>query len=327
MTRTAPPGIPRISLAAMDSVEGRDRIAAAIAEAYSSVGFAAVVNHGIDPAIIDGAFAASREFHALPRLQKEAIAVNAHHRGYIAPESGTDRASSIEAASKPNLSESFIKLTDDMGDPADRKRPWPLIGPNQWPDVPGFRDRIGAFEKAADGLARHLLGTMAQALGIAPNALLAHFDRPTTWLRLLHYPPRPPDTPDGQPHSQAPDQFGSAPHTDFGCLTLLFQDDAGGLEVMAPDGTWISAAPEPGAILVNTGDIVPVWTGGRWRSTPHRVVNPAGRDRYSIAYFFDPDLDATIAPLAGVPGGADPAPFLFGDHVMAQLDATYDYRR
>lgn len=315
--------IPRISLAAIDDPAGQTRIGEAIAQAYSTIGFAYFVDHGIDPATIDGAFAASRAFHALPQPQKDALAVNAHHRGYIASESSTDRYSSIEAASRPNLSESFIKLTDDMGDPADRIHPWPLIGPNQWPDMAGFRDRIGAFEKATDGLARRLLRAMARGLGVAPDSLLASFDRPTTWLRLLHYPPRP----NGEPNHQPRDQFGSAPHTDFGCLTLLFQDDAGGLEVMAPDGTWIAAAPQPGAILVNTGDIVPVWSGGRWRSTPHRVVNPAGRDRYSIAYFFDPDLDVTIAPLAGMADGADSAPFLFGDHVMAQLDATYDYRR
>lgn len=320
--------IPRISLAAIDDPAGLTRIGEAMAQAYSTIGFAYFVDHGIDPATIDGAFAASREFHALPQSQKDALAVNAHHRGYIAPESSTDRESSIEAASQPNLSESFIKLTDDMGDPADRQRPWPLVGPNQWPDVAGFRDRIGTFERAVDGLARQLLQAMAHGLDTAPDPLLAHFDRPTTWLRLLHYPPRP-NGQSNKPVAGAPtEQFGSAPHTDFGCLTLLFQDDAGGLEVMAPDGTWITAAPEPGAILVNTGDIVPVWSGGRWRSTPHRVINPAGRDRYSIAYFFDPDLDAVIAPLAGDPGGdAAAGAFLFGDHVMAQLDATYDYRR
>ena len=124
------------------------------------------------------------------------------------------------------------------------------------------------------------------------------------------------------------DLTGSAPHTGFGCLTLLAQDDAGGLEVRAADGSWIAAPPVEGALLVNTGDIVPVWSGGRWRSTAHRVVNPPDRNRYSIAYFYDPGPDAVIAPLDGAARPASgPAPFRFGDHVMAQLDATYAYRQ
>ena len=169
--------------------------------------------------------------------------------------------------------------------------------------------------------ARRLLQALAVGLGAEPDRLLPLFDSPTVWLRLLHYPRRPKDAP--------ADQYGSAPHTDFGCLTLLFeegllQDAAGGLELQAADGAWIAAPPVEGALLVNTGDIVPVWSGGRWRSTPHRVVNPPDRDRYSIAWFYDPSLDATIAPLDGA---ERPAPFRYGDHVMAQLDATYSYRR
>ena len=158
-------------------------------------------------------------------------------------------------------------------------------------------------------------------LGAEPDRLLPLFDSPTVWLRLLHYPRRPKDAP--------ADQYGSAPHTDFGCLTLLFeegllQDAAGGLEVQAADGAWIAAPPVEGALLVNTGDIVPVWSGGRWRSTPHRVVNPPDRDRYSIAWFYDPSLDATIAPLDGA---ERPAPFRYGDHVMAVLADISQYRR
>ena len=153
-------------------------------------------------------------------------------------------------------------------------------------------------------------------VGLAPGAGGAH------WLPRLvgRYPPRPADAPPGR--------YGSAPHTDFGCLTLLAQDDAGGLEVRATDGSWITAPPVESALLVNTGDIVPVWSGGRWRSTAHRVVNPPDRDRYSIAYFYDPCPDAVIAPLDGAARIASgPAPFRFGDHVMAQLDATYAYRQ
>lgn len=306
--------IPHLGMAGAGSPDGLRRLADAMAAAYGKTGFAYVSGHGIPPAVIDALFDASRRFHSLPRAAREAIAVNRHHRGYIASGTATDRASSVEAARRPNLSESFIKLSE--APPRRRGTAWPLDGPNQWPDLDGFRAAAEAFEAAAEPVARRLLAAMALGLGAAPERLLRLFDPPTVWLRLLRYPRRPADMP--------ADRYGSAPHTDFGCLTLLLQDDAGGLEVRAADGGWIPAPPVEGALLVNTGDVVPVWSGGRWRSTPHRVVNPPGRDRYSIAYFFDPSMDARIAPLDG---SGNPLSFRFGNHVMAQLDATYSYRR
>ena len=304
--------IPHLDMAGAGSQAGLRRFAAGMAAAYRDVGFAYVAGHGIPEGVVGALFDASRRFHAQPRAAKHAIAIDRHHRGYIASGTATDRASSVEAATRPNLSESFIKLTD----PPPGRDAWPLDGPNRWPDLPGFREAVAAFEAAAEPVARRLVQAMAVGLGADPARLLALFDPPTAWLRLLRYPPRPADAPAGQ--------YGSAPHTDFGCLTLLAQDDAGGLEVRTADGAWIAAPPVHGALLVNTGDLVPVWSGGRWRSTPHRVVNPRAGERYSIAYFYDPGPDAVIAPLDGA---AEPTPFRFGDRVMAQLDATYAYRQ
>lgn len=310
--------IPHLDMAGAGSPAGLRRFAAGMAAAYRDVGFAYVAGHGIPEGVVGALFDASRRFHALPQAAKDAVAIDRHHRGYIASGTATDRASSVEAATRPNLSESFIKLSDPP--PRRSGTVWPLDGPNRWPDLPGFREVVAAFEAAAEPVARRLVQAMAVGLGADPARLLALFDPPTVWLRLLRYPPRPADAPAGQ--------YGSAPHTDFGCLTLLAQDDAGGLEVRAADGAWIAAPPVEGALLVNTGDLVPVWSGGRWRSTPHRVVNPRARDRYSIAYFYDPGLDAVIAPLdGGARIASDSASFRFGDHVMAQLDATYAYRR
>ena len=304
--------IPHLSLAGAGRPAGLRRLAAAMAEAYGDVGFAYATDHGIPEGVTDALFDASRSFHALPQAAKNAIAVNRHHRGYIAPEMATDRASSVEAATRPNLSESFIKLAE----PPPGREAWPLDGPNRWPDLPGFRDAVEAFEAAAEPVARRLVQAMAVGLGAEPERLLAFFDPATVWLRLLRYPPRPADAP--------ADRYGSAPHTDFGCLTLLFQDDAGGLEVRTADGSWIPAPPVEGTVLVNTGDLAPVWSGGRWRSTAHRVVNPPDRDRYSIAYFYDPGPETLVSPLDG---SQHPPPFRFGDRVTAQLDATYAYRQ
>jgi isopenicillin N synthase-like dioxygenase len=311
--------IPTIDLSGIDTADGRSRVAGDLDRAYGALGFAYVVNHGVPQEAIDGVFEASARFHALPDADKQAIAVNRFHRGYLGFASGTDRASSIETAAHPNFSESFIKLHEAGADGPGRPPPSPLDGPNQWPDgLAGFKDAVLAYETHVEWLARLLVRALAQALAGDPAVLDEAFARPTTWLRLLHYPARPGDAPPGL--------YGSAPHTDFGALTLLAQDAAGGLQVRSPAGDWIDVPPEPGAFVVNTGDAVPVWSGGRWRSTPHRVVNPQGSERYSVAYFFDPSFETVIAPLDPAQAPAEMTSFRFGDHVMVQLDATYDYR-
>jgi len=275
--------IPIIDLTGIATPDGCARVGRDLDRAYGALGFAYVTNHGVPAEVTDAAFAASMRFHAVPISEKKAIAVNRFHRGYLGFASGIDRASSIEAAAHPNLSESFIKLHETGGD-------GPLDGPNQWPaGLDGFREAVLAYEAALEHLARSLVRAMAKDLTGDAAALESAFVRPTTWLRLLHYPARPEGAPPGL--------YGSAPHTDFGALTILAQDAAGGLQVRAPDGAWIDVPPRPGAFVVNTGDAVPVWSGGRWRSTPHRVVNPQGRERYSVAYFFDPNFDTLIAPL------------------------------
>jgi isopenicillin N synthase-like dioxygenase len=307
--------IPTIDLRGLKTPDGCARVGRDLDQAYGALGFAYVVNHGVPQASIDAVFEASARFHALPAAAKAAIAVNRFHRGYLGFASGTDRASIIEAAAHPNHSESFIKLHE----PAPGDRGGPLDGPNQWPDgLAGFKEAVLTYEAHVERLARLLVPAVAETLAGDASALVTAFARPTTWLRLLHYPARPADAPPGL--------YGSAPHTDFGALTILAQDEAGGLQVREPGGAWIDVPPRPGAFVVNTGDAVPVWSGGRWRSTPHRVVNPQGRERYSVAYFFDPNFDTQIAPLDPALAQADMTGFRFGDHVMAQLDATYHYR-
>ena len=317
-----PTTIPTIDLAGLEAEAGCARVAAAMSEAYSQWGFAYIVNHGVADDLVAAVFDASRRFHAQPLDAKQAIAVNRGHRGYIALASSTDVASSIEAADQPNHSASFIKLRElepDELTPAN-----PLAAPNQWPaeeTLPSFRSALDAYEAAVEQVARGLVRAMAVAFGLEPHALDSGFVQPTTWLRLLHYPARPADAPSGL--------YGSAPHTDFGCLTILAQDAVGGLQVCTPEGAWIDVPPVAGSFVVNTGDIVPVWSGGRWRSTPHRVVNPSGpsgpskAERYSVAYFFDPSFDTEVRALTGGGTGS----FHFGDHVRAQLDATYSYRQ
>jgi isopenicillin N synthase-like dioxygenase len=139
-----------------------------------------------------------------------------------------------------------------------------------------------------------------------------------TWLRLLHYPPQDPQSP--------ADEYGSAPHTDFGAITLLAQDDVGGLAVKTPGGDWVDVPPVDGAFVMNVGDMLKRWSNGRLRSTPHRVTNRTGRERYSVPYFYDPHVSTLIAPL---PGLGDPAfePIVFAAFLRGELEASYEVHK
>ncbi len=296
--------IPVVDLSAPDCT-------AQFAKAYGEIGFGYVIGHGISQFQIDRTFDAARAFHALPEADKQALSVNAAHRGYIGLATSTDRTTTLADVTKPNQSSSFMLMRED----AELDPDVYLSGPNQWPDLPGFRQTMEDYVTALSGLARRLLGIALDAAGIEDRSILSAFDTPTTWLRLLHYPPQPPQSPD--------DLYGSAPHTDFGALTLLAQDAVGGLEVRTPAGDWLAAPYRSGSFVVNVGDMLHRLTNGRLLSTPHRVINRSGRERLSIPFFFDPHVHTMISPL---PGTGEPrfAPIRFDTFLRNQLEATYE---
>lgn len=289
----------------IDLAHNEADVAALLVEAYNSVGFALVTNHGIDQAVIEAAFDASRRFHALSPHAKSAISVDRNHRGFIALDTAIDQGSDLAQVTTPNHSESFMAL----GPIAHSTY---LAGPNQWPDLDGFRRAVEAYHDALEPLARRLANAIFAGLG---HSTPDGFDTPTTWLRLLRYPPTP------APAAGAQRIYGSAPHRDFGAITLLAQDGTEGLEVMQPGGDWIGVTPQPGSLVLNTGDLMTRWSGGKLRSTPHRVINRTSTDRYSIAFFFDPDLSTTVRSL-DAPGERAVS---FEQLVRAELTTTYKH--
>lgn len=319
--RSVTPGLPVIDLAGLRDSAADAVIARALDDAFRTVGFCYFVNPGIDAALLDGVFAASRRFHALPAEAKHAIAMNAFHRGYMAPKTSLIETSTVARVTQPNYSESFMLMHEVP--PNDPRFGTSVNGPNQWPaDLPDFRAPVLAYDTALRHFCLRLLRPMALALGLPPDALGPYFRQPTTFLRLLHYPPQPPDAPE--------DAFGAAPHTDYGCITILAQDDAGGLEVRLRDGDWIAAPPIPGSFVVNVANMLAQWTNDRWQSTPHRVKNLSGSDRYSCPYFFDMDLDCTVACLDTCHSTGNPPrypPVRYGDYLLERLDRNYAYRK
>lgn len=298
----------------------RPAIAKELDRAFRRIGFCYIANTGIDPALTDACFAASRSFHALPDADKHAISINAFHRGYIAPKSSVIRSSSVARVTQPNLSESFMMMHEVAAD--DPRHGEPLQGPNQWPAaLPHFRQAVTAYSDAMTDMAGRFTRLLALALGLEEDFFAAYFARPTTWLRLLHYPPHPQAAPE--------DQYGAAPHTDYGFITLLAQDSLGGLEVRARDGSWIAAPPIPGTLIVNVADMLARWSNDRWTSTPHRVRNLSDTDRFSLPFFYDPDTRSRIECLPGCSGPDAPPryePVIFGDYVVERLNRNYAYR-
>lgn len=290
---------------------------------FETVGFAYIAGHGVDQAQVDDVFAASRAFHALPLEAKQRLKINAAHRGYMGMSTSTIVTSSVAKVTKPNQSESLMVMHEVAPDDPDLLAGKPLQGANQWPaELPDFKGRVLAYDTALEAVARRLTRAIAVAFDLPETWFDPHFARPTTWLRLLHYPPLPDPLP--------PDLFSSAPHTDYGFLTVLAQDDTGGLEVRGRDGSWIPAPPIKGTFVVNVADILMQWTNGILVSTPHRVRNVAGRDRYSVPFFFDPGIDSVIECLPGIlaPGEAPRWPATsWRDYVMERLDKNYVYRQ
>ncbi|PSR19846.1 isopenicillin N synthase family oxygenase [filamentous cyanobacterium CCP3] len=301
-----------------DDPVGKIQVAADIYHACHEVGFLYLTNHGIPEGAIAAAFAQSQRFFALPLAEKQAIAwaSEVSNRGYI----GLERER-LDETQPGDLKEAFNlgRETDltaiDTEDAA--------LVQNRWPAQPAdFRTTLTVFFDACATAAAKIFRAFALALDMPEDFIAAHHTAQNYTLRLLHYPPLP--------TSLKPGQIRAGAHSDYGTLTLLFQDDIGGLEVLNAQDNWISAPAIPGAVLINTGDLTERWSNGVFRSTRHRVSLPQGekaqRDRYSIAFFCEPNADATISCLPTCQGPGQPPrypPIAAGDYLLSRLQATY----
>ena len=294
-------GVPLIDLLEGNAAQQARRID----DALCGAGFFALTGHGVAPAVVAAAFSASQRFFALPQADKERWHINRsqHKRGF-----DPIGWQSLDPGQPPDVKESFY-----LGVPA--------IGPNQWPDeqlVPGFQAATQAYLAAMETLARRLMRLFELALGLPAGHFDSFMRHPTCTTRLLHYPP--------QPATAAPGQIGCGAHTDWGALTLLAQDDAGGLQVQGRSGEWLDVPPVNGSWVVNIGDMMQRWTNDRWPSTLHRVINQrSGRDRWSIAYFFDLDAESSIQPLPSCVSAERPsryAPITAGEHLAEMYRRT-----
>ena len=285
-------------------------VAAQIDRACRDVGFFSVVDHGVDLTLAPRLDALAREFFAAPR-RGEGRGRDGPRRHRVA---GVVPAPGRADVGYPRPQGGLLLRARAPGDGPRVGAGIPLHGPNLWPAVPTeLRPTLLAYLDALEDLGRRLTAAISVALGFdTPTLPDRWFRDPVILLRLFRYPP---------PTIAAARGVGE--HTDYGFLTLLWQDAAGGLEVRSGD-TWVEVPPEPEAFVCNLGDMLDRVTGGRYRSTPHRVRSPQTRDRISIPFFFDPDWDAVMAelPLPG-PRPDDDADRRWDGSSVHRFDGTY----
>ncbi|KTD82573.1 isopenicillin N synthase family dioxygenase [Legionella waltersii] len=310
------------SLAEAKSIDELRTLARRVYEVYSNIGFAYIVNHGISQSLFDRIFEQSRLFHHLPEEEKMKIVQNEFFRGYMPFATSTLKVSTLGKAVKPNQSAAFILMHDvDQADP-DYIKGINLAGPNQWPSeelLPDFKPTLLHYREEMTVLLKNLIRLFALSLNQNYYAFDQYFYKPTNYLRLQYYAPQPDIIPE--------EQYGIAPHTDYGFLTLLTQDNVGGLQVLCQDtGNWIDVPPLEGGVIVNTGDMLRRVSDDTIISTPHRVINTSGRERYSIPFFFEPNMHSMISPLNLLkqPGRAPHPTIEYADYIMERIQGNYD---
>ncbi len=288
----------------------------ALRDACLAHGFFYCIGHGVPQGLIEAAMNETRALFSLPQPAKDALdkAQSQANRGYE-----TLGGQTLQPGAMPDRKEGYY-LGEDLRPDHPRVLAGAFnAGANQWPNnLPAFRPVMLAYFAALGAVAERLMSGLAVSLDL-PEAFFADFTAdPAATLRLLHYPPSRPEE---------PDEMGAGAHTDFGGLTILLQDDVGGLQVHDPaKKQWIDAPPVKGAYIVNLGDMIARWTNDRYCSTLHRVVNRSGKERYSIPYFYsgNPDHEVRCIDTCLEPGETPKYPAVrVQDHLRAMYARTY----
>ena len=302
---------------------GLDAVAAQVRDACERIGFFYLAGHGVSPRIVQAAFEASREFHALPLEEKLSLKLNDSNIGYLPVNQSMQRASTVHKATRPNFNESFFISHERAADHPDVVGGTPLRGRNRWPaGHAGMRAMMVAYFKTMEALGERMLPVLARSLGLSAGFFAPYFaNEAHINLRFLHYPHQ--DSDDAE-------QFGQGPHTDNSFITMLAREDVPGLAVRLPSGDWLAPPVIEGTFLVNLGNVMKRWSNDRFLSTPHGVLNDSGRDRYSIAFFYSPTPDARIEVLPTCTGPDDPPhyePAVYRDLILQFYNANYFHRQ
>lgn len=288
-----------------------------IYQACHEIGFMYLQNHGISQNLIEQVFTHSKNFFNLPLEVKQQLAWSDEHsnQGYV----GMERER-LDPNKPGDLKEAFNVGKEDT----QTQRCGDAENKNVYISLPNYAAKnsdILSFYQACTELANKVLQAFALALQLPADFFANNHNKQNHTLRSLHYPPiqQPPQ----------PGQVRAGEHSDYGSITLLFQDQVGGLEVQTASGEWIAAPAIPGTVVVNTGDLMQRWTNHVFCSTKHRVMIPnddrVKQSRYSIAFFCHPNDDTEVACLESCCREYPPIypPILAGEYLLSRLQATY----
>lgn len=318
------PTIPVINIDALRAGKPQavGEVAKQMLAAAEDLGFFYVAGHGVSQRILDEAEAEARAFFRQPLADKMAVEINHRHRGFLRIGEAT-----MQGANLPDLKESFVwGLEIDANDPGIASDN-PFLGENNWPAArPAMRKTLTSYFSAVSEVGKDLLRAFAVSMNLPSDAFVTGFSRPISRGSAIFYPPQP-----ARQNADAKDeeQYGVSPHTDFGCITLLYQDPIGGLEVRSRDGQWLIAEPVADTFVVNIGDLMARWTNDRFTSTPHRVRNRSSRERLSMAVFVDPDFETVIDAAVVCGPGETPKypPVRCGDYILGRYANSFAYRK
>lgn len=312
--------IPVIDIAPLldNTPGGLEAVAAAIGQACRGIGFFYLRGHGVAPAMVAGVMDDAKTFFALPTEAKQPLSIenSSQNRGYVAL--GRENLDPSQPADRKEAFNIGLDLAPDDPEILAGVR---FRGVNKWPDLPGWRARMVGYHGTLTRLCVRLHEAFAHDLGVPASIFTDVMDRPIVHLRLLHYPA---ETQTGV----ASRPIGAGAHSDYGNITLLVTDGTPGLEVKTRSGEWVAAPHIPDTFVCNIGDMLMRWSNDTYVSTPHRVVNRAGLERYSAALFFEPNPDAMVACLPSCQSPDNPpryAPVSCADYLASRLAAAYDH--
>ncbi|RUS65217.1 isopenicillin N synthase family oxygenase [Pseudorhodobacter sp. E13] len=312
-------GLPLISVAALlaGDGEGIKATADAIGQAAREFGFFRISDHGIEPELIEATYQSAIAFFALSDRKKRAyyIGDSPNHRGYVP---FTEKGDYPDEVSR-NYEAFDLGLDLPATDP-DFLAGCRVLGPNVWPDLPGFRETVGAYYAKVSALGHLVCSALELHLELPSGTMTSQMTKPISQLRLLHYVRH-----QNMVNHQS---VNMGAHTDYECLTLLHTRNEG-LQVMTQDDRWIDVPVDPAVFVVNIGDMLEALSNGLLRSTPHRVLN-LSPERFSLPYFVATNYDTMIAPFPHLVRPDRPSryePFLAGAHLERMLVRDFPYFR
>jgi len=303
--------LPLVDISGLESASLAERRAVArdLDRACSQAGFLYLRGSQFDHGLTRRMEERAKAYFALDHATKmrSYIGRSCNHSGYVPV--GEEQFGQEQAGSGPVDAKEAYDINYDYGAAEGRR---PLLGPNLWPAMPGFREDVSAYYDHVTRIGHQLFGAFALALGLEETHFAAGLQHPPSQLRLIHYPAQP----------DAQDRPGIGAHTDYECFTLLHAT-APGLQVMDKHGGWIDVPLIAGTQIMNIGDMMEVLSNGRYLATRHRVKT-VREERYSFPLFFACDYDQVIAPV--VTGEAPRyRPLKSGEHIFNQTAQTFAY--